>query len=297
MIIAIIILATLLALLAAVGFYFAGYAMGIRRQTLEDARAWQAEHYDLSWYDALEKRDYTVTSYDGYELHVQLLANPAPADRFVLISHGYTDNRFGALKYAKIYLDMGYSVIVYDLRGHGLNAPTFCTYSVRESRDLDALIRDSRRRYPEARVFGLHGESLGAATSVAVLKYRPAVDFVVADCGFAEIAPVLRGGLKAMKLPGWIEGVAGVCAKLRYGYGFYQMRPIDSLAESETPVLFIHGAADTFITPDHSQRMRDAVRGYSALRLIDGAGHAASVLTAPETYAGYVKGFLEKAEG
>lgn len=297
MVVAIIILAVLLILLAAVGFYFAGFAMGIKRQSLEDARAWQEAHYDLSWYDGLEKEEYVVNSYDGYALHVQSLRNSAPSDKYVLISHGYTDNRFGALKYGKVYLDLGYNLIVYDLRGHGLNEPTFCTYSVRERRDLEALILDSHARFPDARVFGLHGESLGAATTAAVLASKPPVDFAVADCGFAEIMPVLRGGIRAMKLPAWLVDVASLCAKLRYGYAFTEMRPIDSLAENEVPMLFIHGAADDFITPDHSQRMSAATKGFSELRLIDGAGHAASVLTAPEEYAGYVRAFLEKVEG
>ena len=289
-----IVLALLLAAATGFGFYMARFSMTGKRQTLDQARAWQEKHYDLSWYDALEKQDYIVKSYDGYELHAQLARNPEPSDRYVIISHGYTDNRFGALKYGKIYLDLGFNLIVYDLRGHGLNAPTFCTYSVRESRDLLAMIDDSRRRWSGMAELGLHGESLGAATTVAVLKYAQAVDFAVADCGFAEITPVLVGGLKAMKLPGWVVHLAGVCAKLRYGYSYGEMRPIDSLAESQVPILFIHGAADDFITPDHSRRMFDAARGEKQLVLIPGASHAMSVLTNPRMYADAVGAFLEE---
>ena len=122
-----IVLAAICALLVALGFFLAKFSMSIRRQTLEQARAWQAEHYDIAWYDGLEKQDYTIQSDDGYTLHVELLRNPAPSDRYVLISHGYTDNRFGSLKYTRIYLELGFNVILYDLRGHGENEPTFCT--------------------------------------------------------------------------------------------------------------------------------------------------------------------------
>ena len=146
MVAGIIVIAVLLIVLAGFSYFFAGYSMRVRPQTLEEARAWQEDHYDLSWYDPLDKADYTVTCDDGYVLHAQILYNPAGTDRYVLISHGYTDNRFGALKYAKLYLDLSFNVIVYDLRGHGLNEPTFCTYSVRERKDLLAMIRDSRTR-------------------------------------------------------------------------------------------------------------------------------------------------------
>ena len=289
-----IILAVLCALFAALGFFLADYSMKIRRQTLEQARKWQAEHYDISWYDTIKKQDYTVKSYDGYVLHAQKIFNPQPTDRYMLISHGYTDNHIGSLKYTRMYLDLGFNVILYDLRGHGENEPTFCTYSIRERRDLEALIRDSRARYPEAKVLGIHGESLGSATSIAVLEYKPPIDFVVADCGFSEITTVMQGGLRGMHLPAWLVHWASVCAKIRFGYSYRQMRPIDSLRDNQIPILFIHGDKDDFIIPDHSRRMQQATQGYSELHLIPGATHAASILTAPEDYKRYVQEFLTK---
>lgn len=295
MAIVIIILAVLLALLIGSGFFLAKYAVTGKRQTLEEARAWQEDHYDLSWYDRLEKTDYTVLSYDGYVLHAQLLKNPGGTDRYVIISHGYTDNRFGALKYAEMYLEMGFNVIVYDLRGHGVNEPTFCTYSVRERKDLSAMIRDTKERYRPA-FFGIHGESLGAATSVAVLEEKPPIDFVVADCGFCDIVPVLEVGMKGMHLPRFLIRVASICAKIRYGYSFREMRPIESLKDNRIPILFIHGAEDDFILPEHSEKMKNATQGPAEVHLIPGAAHAMSMLTDPAAYRKYVRQFLEGVE-
>ena len=287
----------LLVLLIGAGFYMAGYSMRIKPQTLDEARKWQEEHYNLSWYDPLEKTDYTVSSYDGYILHAQFLKNPQGSDRYIIISHGYTDNRFGALKYAQMYLDLGFNVIVYDLRGHGLNESTFCTYSARERKDLLALINDSHERYRDISLFGLHGESLGAATSIAVLGEKPSVDFVVADCGFSEIASVLRGGLKSMHMPEFLTGFASRCAKIRFGYSYDEMKPVGSLKDNKIPILFIHGADDRFILPEHSERMKAATNGYAEIHLIPGADHAMSVLTDPVGYQEIVREFLKKISG
>ncbi len=289
-------IAALLLIIAAFGFWFASNSMKIKRQTLEQARTWQAAHYDISWYDALQKTDYIVAGEGGYALHVQLVKNPVPSTRYVLLSHGYTDNRYGCLKYARIYLDLGFNVIIYDLRGHGENEAVHCTYSARERMDLRALIADSRSRYEGMSLFGLHGESLGAATSVAVLEYHPQVDFVVADCGFSNIRDVLAGGVNRIHLPGWLVDVASVCARLRYGCGYGDMRPIDSLADNEVPILFIHGTADGFILPAHSEAMRRATRGYSEIHLIDGAGHAESALADPTAYKRIVERFIARID-
>ena len=290
----IIICLLLLAATAVLGAYLARFSMTGKRQTLEEARAWQEDHYDFSWYDSLEKKDYSVLSDDGYVFHAELLRNPEKTDRYILISHGYTDNRFGAMKYAPIYLKLGFNVIVYDLRGHGANISSPCTYSVLERRDLLAMIQDSRKRYPDLTELGIHGESLGAATSVAVLEYAPPVDFVVADCGFSEILPVLKQGLRSMHLPTFLVEVASLAAKVRYGYSFHEMRPIDSLKDNHIPILFIHGAEDHFILPEHSERMKEATAGYAELQLIPGAEHAASVMTDPELYEKTIADFLDK---
>ena len=286
------------------GTYAASFTANGRRQTLEQAYAWQQDHYDVSWYASLEKESYTINSFDGYELHVHLCRCGEASDRYVILSHGYTDNHFGTLKYMKLYLDRGYNCISYDLRGHGENAPTFCTYSIREGKDLYELIRDTRLRYPDLRVLGLHGESLGAASTIAALGYRiwakadkitmDYVDFAVADCPFADIENVLKGAMEnSMHLPGGLVNVVSACSKLRYGYSYSQMKPIDMLSDNKVPLLFIHGEDDTFILPENSRRMAAETAGYSEVHLFPGARHANSVLTDPEGYRTIVYSFLD----
>ena len=60
------------------------------------------------------------------------------------------------------------------------------------------------------------------------------------------------------------------------------------------PILFIHGEKDNFILPEHSEKMKNATKGYAEVHLIPEAGHALSVLTDPKSYHSYVSGFLEK---
>lgn len=289
----IILLAFLLILMLLAAWLLAGFTMTGKRQTHDEALRWQSDHYDTSFYQLLQKTDYTVTGADGYTLHVQLLKNPEPTDRYIILSHGYTDNRFGSLKYVKMYLDLGFNCVLYDLRGHGENEPAFTTYGTLESRDLKALIEDTRARYPELTQLGLHGESLGAATTITVLKYEPQVDFAVADCGFSDIENVLREGYKNAHVPGFLFDLADLGSRIRYHYALKTMRPIDSLDENRIPILFIHGADDTLILPKNSQNMAERTRGPYEVRLIPGAGHAESILTDPEAYREYVNAFLQ----
>ena len=287
-----IVAVVLLAVLLAGSFWLAAFVMTGSRQTLDEARAWQQDRYDTSFYDEVAEPEYVVAGAEGYELRVQLLRNPVPTSRYVIISHGYTDNRMGSLKYARIYLDLGFNCIIYDLRGHGLNAEAPTTYGILEGRDLALLIEDTWARYPELTQLGLHGESLGAATTISALAYAPAVDFAVADCGFADIVGVLKHGYEEAGVPAFLVDVADLGARLRYGYALKDARPIDALDGNTVPVLFIHGVDDPFILSENSQRMYERTQGQTEIHLIDGAGHAESVLVAPEQYREYIEAFL-----
>ncbi len=333
----------LVILVCVMSFGLASFTVHGRRQTLEEARKWQGNHYDLTWYDTIEKEDYLVKGYEDYELHVQLLKNPAgeamdavhasitanatnadgnttmanavnvdgdttmansvnadavtdAGDKYVIITHGYTDNRFGAMKYVKFYLDLGFNCIVYDLRGHGENAEAICTYSIKESKDLNALISDTYDRYGKNIYLGLQGESLGSATTISVLGQRQDVKFAVADCGFADIENVLQVGIKSMHLPSFMVKLASLACKIRYGFFFSEAQPIQSLSGNQVPILFIHGADDTFIVPDNSKRMSEATAGYSEFYTVPGAAHAMSAIQDPTSYAKYIEAFLEKIQ-
>jgi pimeloyl-ACP methyl ester carboxylesterase len=292
----VIVLIILLILILVGALGFGTYVMTGKRQTYEEAWEWQSTHYDTSFYETLQKTDYEIASYDGYVLHAQFLKNPVDTDKYMILTHGFTDNHYGSLKYAKMYLDFGFNLVIYDLRGHGANKRTFVTYAIRESRDVMAVVADTRRRYGNIRVLGLHGESLGAASTAMCMKYKPQVNFGVCDCGFADIENVIKGSVESMHLPGFCYYLAALGAILRYHYSFGKMRPIDALGDNTVPMLFIHGDADQLIPYQNSERMAAKTAGYSEVRLIPGATHAESVLKDTTAYREYVEAFLKKIE-
>ena len=292
----IIIPAIIILFLAAFCFFlwwFPSIIVTGKRQTLEEAFAWQTDHYDTSFYENLEKTGYTVSGEGGYELHAELLVNPVKTDRYIIISHGYTDNRMGALKYVPMYLKLGFNCIIYDLRGHGENEPTYTTYGQLEGKDLNYLIRDTRTRYPGLSVLGLHGESLGGASTIMSLKEKPEVDFVVSDCAFAGIEDVLKDGYRKVHIPMVLVDIADIGTRVRYRTSYKNMRPISALEENEIPILFLHGEEDELIPPKNAEMMAAATKGVSECHIIPGAGHAESVLKEPELYSNYVENFIK----
>ena len=259
--------------------------------TLEKEMSWEKEHKLWGDYDDYEKEDYIVKGLNDYELHVTLVKNPIPSDKYVIISHGFKSNRYGAVKYVDSYIDLGFNCIIYDMRDHGENAKATVSLGQFESEDLYKLIEDTYNRYGNIKL-GLHGESMGAATSLTVLAKKPKVDFVVADCGFSNLYDLIYKAYDLAKTPFVLPSV-NIAMKLRYGYDMKKTSPKDALVGNEVPICFIHGEADTFILPENSQVNKAATAGYSELHLVPNAAHAQSreVLGEAE-YRGIIGDFL-----
>ena len=265
---------------------------GGKRRTLSDSYEWQSSRYDTSFYNDLEKNEYTIEMDDGYIVHAEFLKNPSASNKYIILSHGYSDNRMGSLKYARMYLSLGFNCIIYDLRGHGENAKDLTTYGIKEGKDLATIIADTRTRYTSISQLGIHGESLGAATTISSLKYKPNVDFAVSDCGFSDIENVLKGGLNASNIPSFVFDIANIGTGILYGYNLYDMRPIDSLTDNSVPILFVHGENDASIIPKNAYDMYDKNTSFDEIYIMHDAAHAESVLVDLETYKNVVQSFL-----
>ncbi len=247
------------------------------RMTLDGEREWAKSHGvwgDLEKYDV---EDYTVEGKDGYLLHCAFVSDSETkaGDKYVIISHGYTSNRYGAAKYVPIYIELGYNCVIYDLRGHGENDLTVCTIGNYESQDLLKLIDDTYGRYGDDICLGLHGESMGSSTTLSALGEGANVRFAVADCGFTNLYELIGTGFKANHIA-FLEPLVDLDNRLFYGWSMKDTHAIDLVGNTSVPVCFIHGADDTFITPDNSERLKDACGGYTEIHIVDGAGHAQS---------------------
>ena len=274
-------------------FLLARTAVHGRRQTLDESWVWQQDHAPGSRaFKKTDLNDYTVTGPDGYVYHVSCLPAKKQSDLFVILAHGYTDSRYGMMKYAPFYHDLGFSCIMFDERGHGENEPVPCSYGIREAEGLLAVLDDTVKRYgPDIRV-GFHGESLGGATVLTSLKYHPAIEFVVDDCGFADIIPILKAALKNYGMPRFMVYPASFVSSIIYKVDFRKARPIDAVAGNEIPLLIMHGAEDNLIPPENSAKVKDATAGYATLHFFPGAGHALSAIIDPDRYQTLLKEFF-----
>ena len=276
-------------------YRLAAYVAKPAYHTVADTAQFMKEQGFWRDYDTMKKEEWRIPSYDGYILHATFIPAEKPGARYVIISHGYTINRMGSLKYMHLFHKLGYNCLIYDNRSHGDNRRGVCTMGKRESSDLLALIRYVYQRFGDDIYLGLHGESMGAALQIMALREKPKLQFIVNDCGFARLMDVITHNVgKILHLPRWICYPANVASLCYFGFSYTELNPVDALKENRVPICFMHGAEDDFIPCSHSEQMHAATQGYSELHLFPGAEHALSIDSDEERYARIVREFLEK---
>ncbi|NLY81245.1 MAG: alpha/beta hydrolase [Clostridiales bacterium] len=251
---------------------------------------------NLEGYDALYKEEYIIKSYDNYELHVTYVPNDS--DRFVIITHGHTSTKWSSIKYLMMYRKLGYSAVIYDTRNHGDNKRGYITLGLNESKDLLEVIKDTRSKYGEDIYLGLHGESMGAAISNMVLKYKPEVEFVVSDCGYADFVTLAKTIAKSkyhMAEP--IADLGNLLCKMTYKFDLNEAKPIDVIRNNYVPICFIHGDSDSLIDKKNAEMMYKENPGYKELHMFEGAQHAQSYSSDQVKYTKIIDEFLNKVEG
>lgn len=267
-------------------------------------RQTEVEHIDYHDFDNVwNKRPFEVDGYQG-KIRGEVVFNSGATtvggkSKVAIICHGHTMNRLNSLKYANIFYDKGYNVIVYDHRYFGDSDGKFCSMGFYERQDLSSVIDYARKTFGQDAFVALHGESMGAVTVLLELGFRSDIDLVVADCPFSDTYAYYRELFEHLfhisSTP--IVEYSASMAKTFYKYDFAKCSPISDVKQSNVPICFIHGKADDFIYPHHSVDMYNVCQNsLSELHLVNGAGHARSFLVDNAAYVQTVHNFLNKIE-
>ena len=212
----------------------------------------------------------------------------------VLLLHGVRASRLEMLGRARFLHARGYTVMLFDSRGHGESGGQRITFGYLESLDARALLGALRQAAPGERL-GVIGISLGGvACLVGPQPLR--VHALVLESVYPTLEEAIDNRL-AIRL-----GVLGpplaplltVQLRPRLGFGVEDLRPIDSVDRVGAPLLVIAGTEDRHTTILQSRRLFARAQAPKELWEVPGAGHVNYHRAAPAEYEARVGGFLAR---
>ncbi len=252
------------------------------------------------WLEARECEDVSVVSGDGLKL-VGSFYPAAGARRTVLCFHGYTSegrNDFPCI--AKFYLEQGYNVLLVDERAHGRSEGIYIGFGCLDRYDVLTWLDYLLERFGAEEEFILHGMSMVGATVLLLSGYSLPLQVkgIVSDCGFTSAWDVFTSVLHNMyHMPAFpIMQISDRMAREKAGYGLAECNAVEEVRKATVPILFIHGAADTFVPSRMCRELYDACASGKNILIIEGAAHAEAYHKDTEAYEGALKKFLKELE-
>ncbi|MBO1583405.1 alpha/beta hydrolase [Bacillus sp. XF8] len=310
-IITIVVLLLLLIAYMLVGNYFYNYALNAKQEkeflegnphlektvhALGDVMAVnEAENADF-----LSKRQpstINIRSFDELKLTGYEYRNEQSSHKWSIVVHGYNGRASEMTKYIRHFYEKGYSVVAPDLRGHGNSQGDYIGMGWHDRKDVTQWIQYILKKDPQAEI-ALFGISMGGATVMMTSgeELPGNVKVIIEDCGYSSVIDEFTYQLKDLfhlpKFP--VMNAANTITKLRAGYDLNEGSAVKQVAKSKTPMLFIHGDADTFVPFEMLDEVYNAAKVEKEKLIVPGAGHGEAEKISSEKYWNTLWDFVER---
>ena len=256
----------------------------------------KALRYDENWYTNVCKENISVHSPNGYIIK-GIYFMPLDTVNTMIVCHGVTENKVNSIKYVRLFERLGFNTIVYDHRRHGETGGKTTSYGYYEKFDLQAVLHYLKKRLAKEAIVGVHGESMGAATTLLYAgTLEDEADFYIADCPYSDFSEELYY-LLTKQTPfktAFAIKLANLFLRLRDGYWLKNIAPRTAVSNIQKPVLFIHSLPDDFILPGMTIEFYQLKKGPKMLKLFEQGEHAQSFNKNPQEYEETVRTFLHE---
>ena len=249
------------------------------------------------WYDNLNLPDATTTARDGKTVHGYLLKNPKDTGKWLICAHGYRGDARAEAPYAKHLYEKGYSIVFVQMRAHEHDENRYCSMGYYEKDIILAWIDFLTHMETDCRIL-LHGVSMGAATVMLTTgeSLPKNVRCAVADCGYTSCWDIYCDQIRKLaKIPPEpLLAAVNMVSRVRGNFDFKKCSPIEAVARSSTPTLFIQGTDDDMVPSAMSDKLVAACTAEKAQLVIPDAVHAGAAAKDPDLYFHTMDDFIGK---
>ena len=247
---------------------------------------------------SLECQEVSVTSFDGLKLYGKYFEYKKGAPIEILF-HGYRGSAERDMDGGVIRcLSKGRNALAIDHRASGRSEGKVISFGINESKDCISWVNYVIENIDRDAKIIITGISMGAATVMIAAGKEELPENVVAalaDCGYTSSKEIIMKTVGEMKLPPKIMyPFIKLGARIFGGFNIDEVSPIESVARSKIPIIFIHGDVDDFVPHSMGKRNYEACTTEKRFVTIEGAGHATAFLVDSELYLTEIEDFFGK---
>lgn len=223
---------------------------------------------------------------------------PGTNDKAIMFVHGAgNQNRvnevYGTSEIAKYFLEQGYTILMFDLRGTGNSQFSRISFGQNESKDVAGAYQYLISQDYKPQSIGIISNSLGAISTIMAADSIKDAGGIVLDSPATEVKTIVSNIMvNEHSVPRFLHPGIYEFAKILYNIDINSVRPVDHISIlRDTPLLFLVGDKDALIPPSDTNTLAAKVnRGQ--VEEFKNAGHIGSYKTEPERYKQVVLEFF-----
>lgn len=252
------------------------------------------KRFTQDYYDSLPREELYIQSPYGYKMHAVYIPHNYSKKTAILI-HGRTYSLMGSYKYVDIFRKRGFNTLLVDSRNHGKSGGENSTFGYFERYDVKAWVDWVLEKTGTESLIGFHGESLGAVIGLMHTTVDKRAAFYVLDSPMADLSSTLGLSLEDdFGVPAFpLIPLTSLMSKVRGGFFFGDISPMQFVGDIEVPVFFIHGENDDYSLSENSKQLFASHPGQKELWICPDAGHTECMIVNGEAYDRKVGEFLE----
>lgn len=263
----------------------------------------QSENTEIEnfWYDKQPKQQWFMQTFDGLNLVATYIPNPHTIGRLAILAHGLGHSREQMIPYARIFMSLGYDVLMPDARAFGDSEGHTIGYGWLDRLDYERWIITALNELGNDLEIVLMGISMGAATVMATSgEPLPSnVKAIIEDSGYTDLYAEAKFRLThKFHLPAYpIMPMANQIARNSAGYAFTDGKILQQVAKSDLPILMIHGSHDQTVPVRNAHQLYEQLPQQKGLYIDAEAAHVQAIRTHPDRYQAVVSEFLTEQVG
>ena len=238
-----------------------------------------------------------IISTDNLRLHGYKVINPIKRTNiWVILVHGYMGCAYELVEISKRFINMGFNVLLIDLRAHGKSEGKYIGMGWKDKDDLIVWINKLCNENKECKII-LYGISMGASTVMMASgeELNNNVKVCIEDCGYTSVEDEFKAILKNTNtiIRKYILFSANIVTRIKSGYFFSEASCVKQIRRSNIPTLFIHGEEDTFVPFSMLETIYNSKKGYKEKFTVKNAGHTKCCKIEPKLYWNKVENFIK----
>ncbi|MGB0869254.1 MAG: alpha/beta hydrolase [Flavobacteriales bacterium] len=205
-----------------------------------------------------EGKLWTYKSEDHLDLKV--LYYPTSLDSVkgnIILVHGIRGDMNFLEPNIRHFSSLGYNTFSVDLRAHGSSGGQYCTFGVKEKKDISNLIDYLLEfKHLDLENLGIWAQSLGGAVALQSLAVDKRIQWGIVESTFSEFTTIVNDyfqlylGFSNVNFSNYLVKRAGAISNFNPD----EAKPINACRKITQPVLMIHGTEDDRINISNGKR-------------------------------------------